>query len=567
MATQGENLKPLLSGTPSPPGGSTPKLTNLASPRTVFHTQRILDHSGHTGDLHVPTHRIDVLRIEKEAVISSAKQRFFVQIAGQVDEAQRPEWSRFCTRVDSAVRAWYLQPFDDIVHLYRLFDPLDDGKRIRHSGLTLAQVQKLEAQFLSLLFRVMNKANFKLMSDQEVAVATAGTYLLDLPIQIDASKLDSELLTNFFAKNPVENLPSFANQFLVFRRGVGMDATTGWFVSSKIDLILSKIFNFFLVLLCVRKYEPWNPVGQVTDIGEANTAGWLMLERVHISNMKITFQNIFDRTTLEEPTFERIIVIYRPASKSSAEKPMGDHTIRIKHFRNIPMADMEIVLPEKKTPGLTPSDWIKFLVTAATGLVAFVSSLQFKLSFSVISAILLALLGYALKVYFAWTASMKQYEEMIKENMYEKQLDSGRGTLLHLCDDVWQQEVKEAILAYHVLRTQGPNNKLDLDMACELLLESEFGEEVDFDVGDAIEKLEKLGIVSEDGQGRYHAIPLNEANEAIGTTPEELFSAGDAALSSSKSPKSPSPTIVTPRVDFRKAKGMENPDLQIRVDS
>lgn len=25
--------------------------------------------------------------------------------------------------------------------------------------------------------------------------------------------------------------------------------------------------------------------------------------------------------------------------------------------------------------------------------------------------------------------------------MYDKQLDSGRGTLLHLCDDVIQQEV------------------------------------------------------------------------------------------------------------------------------
>jgi hypothetical protein len=32
---------------------------------------------------------------------------------------------------------------------------------------------------------------------------------------------------------------------------------------------------------------------------------------------------------------------------------------------------------------------------------------------------------------------------------------AGRGTLLHLCDDVIQQEVKEVILAYFVLMTQG----------------------------------------------------------------------------------------------------------------
>lgn len=29
--------------------------------------------------------------------------------------------------------------------------------------------------------------------------------------------------------------------------------------------------------------------------------------------------------------------------------------------------------------------------------------------------------------------------------MYDKQLDSGRGTLLHLCDDVIQQEVSSML--------------------------------------------------------------------------------------------------------------------------
>lgn len=36
---------------------------------------------------------------------------------------------------------------------------------------------------------------------------------------------------------------------------------------------------------------------------------------------------------------------------------------------------------------------------------------------------------------------MAAYQNMITNAMYEKQLDSGKGTLLHLCDDVIQQEV------------------------------------------------------------------------------------------------------------------------------
>lgn len=37
--------------------------------------------------------------------------------------------------------------------------------------------------------------------------------------------------------------------------------------------------------------------------------------------------------------------------------------------------------------------------------------------------------------------NMVTYQNLITQSMYDKQLDSGIGTLLHLCDDVIQQEV------------------------------------------------------------------------------------------------------------------------------
>ncbi|KNA22428.1 hypothetical protein SOVF_034130 [Spinacia oleracea] len=49
--------------------------------------------------------------------------------------------------------------------------------------------------------------------------------------------------------------------------------------------------------------------------------------------------------------------------------------IYVKHFKHIPMADMELVLPEKKNPGLTPFDWVKFLISAAIGLVTVITQL------------------------------------------------------------------------------------------------------------------------------------------------------------------------------------------------
>lgn len=40
--------------------------------------------------------------------------------------------------------------------------------------------------------------------------------------------------------------------------------------------------------------------------------------------------------------------------------------------------------PEKKNPGLTPMDWVKFLVSAAIGLVSFIMSMKFDAYLSIL---------------------------------------------------------------------------------------------------------------------------------------------------------------------------------------
>lgn len=189
------------------------------------------------------------------------------------------------------------------------------------------------------------------------------------------------------------------------------------------------------------------------------------------------------------------------------------------------MADMELVLPEKKNPGLTPMDWTKLLISAGLGLVTLVTSLEMpKADFWVVSAILVAVIGYCVKIFLSFQQSLIEYQNLITRSMYDKQLDSGRGTLLHMCDDVIQQEVKEVILSYFVLISQGKSTKEDLDSRCEVLLLEEFQENCDFEVEDAVKKMERLGIVTRDSVGRYGHVPLKRANEIIGLTTEERVS-------------------------------------------
>lgn len=113
-----------------------------------------------------------------------------------------------------------------------------------------------------------------------------------------------------------------------------------------------------------------------------------------------------------------VLWLFRRASPKAKE----ERGIFVKHFKNIPMADMEIVLvssflslspngpesysflhflynyslslgpmfgyhltlfnlylwqPEKKNPGLTPMDWVKFLGSAVVGLVSFLVAMKF----------------------------------------------------------------------------------------------------------------------------------------------------------------------------------------------
>jgi len=414
---------------------------------------------------------------------------------------------------------------------------------LQQRELSPAKVDKLEQRFLKILFKVMEKSNFQILNDAEVALAQAGQYLVNMPIAVDKSKLDKKLFTSYFKENKVDEVPSYADQYVIFRRGIGIDKTTDYFVMPKLNLLIERSWNWILGKLGLHKVKNEEVVHvhslsrkrsqiqetsgdgvQKEENGSGSNGTELRFERIRIQNMDISFKNLFTQNTVQEPTFDRMIVVYRGASKPHhILDPLGDRSIHIRHFRNIPLADMELVLPEKKNPGLTPMDWVKLSISAVLGLVALVGSTESgKGDIMVLIAVLGGIIGYIAKIYFTFQANLVLYQNLITKSLYDKQLDSGRGTLLHLCDDVIQQEVKEVIMAYFVLMSQGKATKQELDKRCEDLMTSKFGEKCDFDVEDALEKLEKLEIITKDVNGKYFHQPLRKANEAIGETTDEL---------------------------------------------
>ncbi|GKV44374.1 hypothetical protein SLEP1_g51567 [Rubroshorea leprosula] len=352
----------------------------------------------------------DVIRLERESVIPILKPKLIMTLANLIEHSSdRAEFLKFCKRVEYTVRAWYLLQFEDLMQLYSLFDPVHGAQKLQQQNLSLAEVDSLEQNFLTYLLQVMEKSNFKITTNDEIEVARSGQYLLNLPIMVDESKLDKKLLKSYFEKHPHDGLPDFADKYIIFRRGIGIDKTTDYFFMEKVDVIIARLWRFLLrktglqKLFTGRSSEQQKKDPKKDDEISSEASGEaVVVERKRLENMDLSIKNLLSRTTIQEPTFDRMIVVYRRASTTQNT----ERGLYVKHFKNIPMADMEIVLPEKKNPGLTPMDWVKFLGSAVVGLVAVFSSVERPTAdLWVLFAIVSTVVGYIAKTYFTYVFS------------------------------------------------------------------------------------------------------------------------------------------------------------------
>ena len=85
--------------------------------------------------------------------------------------------------------------------------------------------------------------------------------------------------------------------------------------------------------------------------------------------------------------------------------------------------------------------------------------------------------------------------------------------LAMLLDEAEEQECREILLAYFFLWRHGGTaglSSVELDGCIDQCLDRRAHLRVDFEVGDALSKLEQLRLVEQIGQG-YHALPLAQA--------------------------------------------------------
>lgn len=195
--------------------------------------------------------------------------------------------------------------------------------------------------------------------------------------------------------------------------------------------------------------------------------------------------------------------------------------LNLKLFRGIPVPDMEMLLPNTRlrmrridqavvfvpaavSIGLAASK-VLFSITAIIGVVKFWIGLQqdhpvASGGWGLVAAGSFTLLGITMG---AWTKYQKrrlEYANAHSKTLYFQTLDSEAGAFLRVLDEAFEEEAKEAVLAWAFLHAHGPASERALDGRIERWIHERTGRHCDFEVDDALAKLARLGLAARAGE-------------------------------------------------------------------
>lgn len=249
--------------------------------------------------------------------------------------------------------------------------------------------------------------------------------------------------------------------------------------------------------------------------------------------------------------YERVAVFVRLAGADHFEArgksprfPPGSTVLKL--FQQVPAADLEMLLPNTEVrmrlldklligvPALVGGAVVAVTKLAtALGLIAVLVGFWLGLRDEPVEldqGALVALLGGLAAVGGYITRQVNKFQKRkfefmkdLSETLYFRNLDNELGVFHHLLDAAEEEECKEAFCAYAFLLTaEAPLSRRELDERIEAWLADRWGVSVDFEVADAVGKLVRVGVVSEEA-GTLRPVGLDEATRRIDEIWDNLF--------------------------------------------
>jgi len=387
----------------------------------------------------------------------------------QLTEAQVKEFRDFCQILEALFHFEFHARLEKLKTCYRPFNPDADTRHV--FNYSEAEKNKLQKQLVSEMTAVLDAANFEKVTAQDLQQALGEESLFQIRLEVDFEDFEDVIF---------------------FRRGETVK-----------EEILIKFFG-----LSKKNFQFTN------------------YERVAIY-IKFKQAAYFEKQKRKNLYFE-------PGS-----------TI-IKLFHNVPKADLEMLFPNSKVRMKTIDKIIIGVPAAVSGIIVLVTKLGASLLLvgSVISfwlglkdqevqikqqhlialgAGLGTLGGFLFRQLNKYKNRKIKFMKTLSDNLYFKNLDNNAGVFYHLIDAAEEEEFKEAVLAYYFLLTaKDPVTKNELDQRIENWLAERWDCHIDFEIGDAIHKLQRLQLITVDND-YLRCVPLKPAKQQLDSIWDNYF--------------------------------------------
>lgn len=258
------------------------------------------------------------------------------------------------------------------------------------------------------------------------------------------------------------------------------------------------------------------------------------------------------KKTLFFTNYDRVVIFLKQKKSTSnfvSDNNKISETTFLKLFRNVPKADLEMLFPNTKirmrtidkimigvpaalSGGIVIATKLGATVILLGSLIGFWLGLSAteiemdKTKLLILLAGVAALAGYLWKQLSNFKNKKLRFMKTLTDNLYFKNLDNNAGVFHRIIDDAEEEENKEIILAYYFLLISHDGlSKSALDMKIECWFKQEWQCEVNFEIDDALDKLQEYLLVKKHND-IFFAEPIEHALTILDKRWDNFFTPG-----------------------------------------
>lgn len=236
-----------------------------------------------------------------------------------------------------------------------------------------------------------------------------------------------------------------------------------------------------------------------------------------------TLKSKFRKHTIIYDGYQRLVVALKFRPGDYLGEFVRPDALYLRMFKDVPHVDMEMHLPEQGTKvRMRMIDKAQIASPFAVTLPSMALKLMgagILTSMFGVGAVVAAPISAGLNSFFGFQRAKQRHLHRMIRHLYYLTLANNASVFTRLIDSAEEEETKETLLAYYVL-WRGTDqsvhwNQAQVDGRIEALLRDRAGIEMDFEIGDALRKLHRLGLVRCDDVRDVRPVSMREALAAL----------------------------------------------------